>query len=193
MMKKRYLIPILSMLALVGIVGIGVTSAFLTSSDQAVNAFSMGKVDIEPEENGFEDVENWEVGVVDKKVQIDNLSQGPVLIRVSITPRWVNEDGSPWAGNVNLVTLNFDKDYKLSWMLGSDGYYYYMSKVVAQGKTSMLLESVELKEALPVEYKEKTFIVDVDAEAIQATKSAYEAAWKGIPDDVAGMLEKLCQ
>lgn len=193
MMKKSYLIPILSMLALVGIVGIGVTSAFLTSSDQAVNAFSMGKVDIEPEENGFEDVENWEVGVVDKKVQIENLSQGPVLIRVSITPRWVNEDGSPWAGNVNLVTLNFDKDYKLSWMLGSDGYYYYMSKVVAQGKTSMLLESVELKEALPVEYKEKTFIVDVDAEAIQATKSAYEAAWKGIPDDVAGMLEKLCQ
>lgn len=191
MLKKNYLISILSVLVVIGIVGIGVTSAFLTSNDQVVNPFSVGKVDIEIEEE-FTPPSDWNGSVTTKKVQIDNLSQGPVLIRVAITPRWVNEDGTPWAGNVNLVTLNFDQNYKDTWELGSDGYYYYKSKVLTQGKTTVLLESVEVEETLPVEYKGKLFMVDVDAEAIQATKDAFNEAWKGIPDNIKAMLEELC-
>ncbi len=49
-MKKKLLVMLMS-LALVATTGVGATLAYLTDSDVATNVFTVGKIDIEIEEN----------------------------------------------------------------------------------------------------------------------------------------------
>ena len=106
---------------------VGTTLAYIiTQTDILQNIFEPAKVDVEIKGN-----------------DIENKSDVDVYIRAAVVVNWVDEDGvilstSPVAGT----------DYTLStatgWTQGSDGFYYYLSKVppTSDPTSIKLLESI---------------------------------------------------
>ena len=106
---------------------VGTTLAYIiTQTDILQNIFEPAKVDIEI--NGTD---------------IENKSDVDVYIRAAVVVNWVDEDG------VILSTMPVaceGKDYVLEvangWTQGSDGFYYYLSKVPPTTKSVTLLNGV---------------------------------------------------
>ena len=208
MKNSKKIIPIGLMLIILVIVVQG-SMAYFTSESNVINKFLASSTDIEVEEE-FIPPEQWDGNILSKSVQIKNESNTPVLVRVSITPRWVNEDGSPFSGDTssNTITLDFTKELKESieeekWFKGNDGYYYYLKILEGNNVTSILLESVALKEGviLPEDYKGKNLYVDVKAEAVQATNHdenqdgineyQFEKVWFNVDANISGKLKEI--
>lgn len=184
---KNKIIVLSSVAICVILIVIGVTSAYFTSEDSVVNIFNTGSINAIPEEI---------VNGTTKEVWVKNTGDNDCLVRVIITPRWVDENGNPWAGDVNMVNLNFNtsniidsntsSDWEeAKWIKGNDEYYYYTSILpvyskngeIESGVTSKLLSSVDLKNGITDEYKNKTLKIDVKVESVQSTQSAYSTVW----------------
>ncbi|UOW67265.1 BsaA family SipW-dependent biofilm matrix protein [Paraclostridium bifermentans] len=204
MSRKRIKVGAISILLLICIVTVQkISYASLTSKDKVTNTLNLGDINIKVSEK-FTPPKDWDGDEYSKAVKIKNNSISPALIRVCIIPRWVDEKGNAWAGDTNLVTLNYETKNIIAnqnttknnkWIYGNDNYYYYNS-IVAKGKeTKQILKSVSanIPEELKEIYEDKTLIVDVKAEAIQATKEAYRKAWSNIENkEINNMLENLC-
>lgn len=189
MKKRKYLPMIITVLA---VIAVGVSFAWLFAKDTVTNQFKteQGKIHIIPEEPGFENDKDWDGNAKVKPVKVTNVAEKSnvdVLIRVNLTPRWVEADGvTPFAGDVSLIELVYDQfttddwtaNQKL-WVYGNDGYYYYKAKVSPGESTTALLKKVKKSEGktIPEEYKGKDFIVDVNAEAVVADKDSFEKIW----------------
>lgn len=213
-MNKQIRRGALAIFSLICIITLVMTSyAYFTSSDKISNVVNIGDVNIEVCEN-FTSPQNWNGDKYKKIVTIQNKSKSEALIRVAIVPRWVDEDNKAWPGDANIVTLNYAniKDINpttsqtttsqtiasqttdIGWIYGQDGYYYYNSIVPTEKDTVEILDSVSatIPEELKERYKGKTLIVDVKAEAVQATTDAHRATWRNIPSDIQNMLDSLC-
>lgn len=165
---------------------------WFTDSDQVTNNFNLATIDIDTEED-FAPSDNWNGSEHKKIVKVKNNSTADALIRISINPRWVDENENPWAGDISFIQLNFSNSNK--WVNGNDGYYYY-NEIVPKGKsTADILNSVQLNipQKLKERYKGKTVIIDVDSEAVQATEEGYKAVWKNLNLNVENMLNGLCK
>ena len=202
--RKKICAVLVVMILVIAVQG---SIAYFTSSSTATNKFVLGAVDIEVEEEFNPD------NVKDNKiVKIKNTNQTDALVRVSITPRWIEklEDGTeiPFSGDVSadVITLNFSENLKDSavenqWVKGSDGFYYYLKVLEAEGLTSILLKDVDIKSGLPEEYKGKTLTVDVKAEAVQATNHdidndgvneyQFENVWFNVDENISNMLKEI--
>ncbi|MGL5087268.1 MAG: hypothetical protein ACRC68_16400, partial [Clostridium sp.] len=165
---------------------------------KVVNNFKVGDVDIEIMEN-FNPPEKWEGNEHMKEVFIENLSKSEALIRVNITPRWVDKDGnsvtldcSTQTVKLNYININGES----GWIEGTDGYYYYNKVVPTGDKTVAILNSVEVvisDMGKKQDYKGNKLIVDIKSEAVQATKDGYNTAWSNITDStIKEILDKLC-
>lgn len=203
-MKKQIKISLLIMLLLISTtVLVKKTSSSFTSKDDVNNIINIGDVDIEVSEK-FTIPENWDGKEYPKIVQIENKSKSKALIRVAILPRWVDKSGNTWAGDTKIVVLNYENKNiiaspsttpKDKWVDGKDGYYYYNTIVPMEDTTVAILNSVSasIPENLKERYKDKTLIVDVKAEAVQATNDAYKKTWSNINNnDLLKMLDDLC-
>lgn len=178
------------------------TYAHFIASDEIVNTIILGNVEIEVEEE-FTSPENWDGKKVDKVVKIANKSNVNALIRVAIIPRWVDNQGNPWPGDTNIISCervniidlpNINPNNK--WVYGNDGYYYYNTVVPTGEATVEILNSLSasIPEELKNRYKDKTLIVDVKAEAVQAAEYVYKASWSNIQEgsELMNMLNNLC-
>ncbi|MGL5354184.1 MAG: BsaA family SipW-dependent biofilm matrix protein [Clostridium sp.] len=200
-MKKVIVILIFTM----AIAIVGSTYAYFLSKDEVINRIPIGDIDIEIDEE-FTEPTNWKGEEVNKVVRIENKSKSDALIRVAIVPRWIDANGVPWAGNVNVAKLNFannniSTDIKETgnnkWTDGGDGYYYYNTVIPKGSKTVEILNSVkvDIPKELKNRYIDKKLIIDVKAEAVQASKDGYRATWSNINEEskLAKMLDKLCE
>lgn len=163
-------------------------------SDSKTNKFNIADVDIEIDEE-FTPPANWNGDSYEKLVKVQNNSTGPALIRISIQKRWVDNNGNPWAGDTNLIQLNFSNNQNNLWVDGKDGYFYY-NKILNKGEfTDAILDSVKLNipDDLRDRYIGKKVIIDVKTEAVQATKDAYNEAWKNLNSNINTMLNELCK
>ena len=121
--KKAVAFLVLTVALSVAIVG--TTLAYIiTQTDILQNIFEPAKVDIEINGN-----------------DIENKSDVDVYIRAAVVVNWVDEDG------VILSTMPVaGTDYTLStatgWTQGSDGFYYYLSKVPPTTESITLLNGV---------------------------------------------------
>lgn len=204
MSRKRIKVGAISILLLICIVTVQkISYASLTSKDKVTNTLNLGDINIEVCEK-FTPPEDWNGDEYSKAVKIKNNSTSPALIRVSIIPRWVDEKGNAWPGDTNLVTLNYETNNIIAnqntiknnkWIYGNDNYYYYNTIVANDEETEQILKSVSanIPEELQERYKNKTLIIDVKAEAVQATKDAYKKTWNNIENqEIHIMLESLC-
>lgn len=204
MSRKRIKVGAISILLLICIVTVQkISYASLTSKDKVTNTLNLGDINIEVCEK-FTPPEDWNGDEYSKAVKIKNNSTSPALIRVSIIPRWVDEKGNAWPGDTNLVTLNYETNNIIAnqntiknnkWIYGNDNYYYYNTIVANDEETEQILKSVSVNipEELQERYKNKTLIIYVKAEAVQATKDAYKKTWNNIENqEIHKMLENLC-
>lgn len=180
------------------------TYSYFTSEDKVINTINIGDIDIEVSEE-FTPPSSWDGKEWIKEVRIKNNSKSPALIRVAIIPRWVDESGNAWPGDTNIVKLNYNTqniidtpstNIKDKWISEIDSYHYYNTVIPKGESTNILLQSISAE--IPANFKNrydgKTLVVDVKAEAVQATKDAHRKTWSNIQDksDLQIMLDSLC-
>ena len=208
-MKGKNLSAAIAMVLVTSIISINDTTyATYKSCDDVCNNFYIGNIGVRIDEKkdadytiDFEDIDDWKGEKEDKIVRVQNLSVGDAFIRVAITLRWVNEDGTPFAGDANIVKVNFVNDDK--WIKDPvSGYYYYNEIINTNDYTKPIIDSVEAPKLVsedkdkldPYEkakYRNKKLIIDVNAEAVQANKGLYKTVWNNLDSKTIEMLDNL--
>lgn len=210
MKNKKKLLLILITVIIVVIAMAGVTLAVFTSKDKVKNVFGVGKIKIEVEEEFPKDPPWNQTNPIKKEVNIKNItSNNEALVRVNITPRWVDEvrgkevlfSGDTSDKVVELEICNILNDLtkqtlKGHWIYGNDGYYYYTQILKPQEKTEDILKSVKVNVnektvENPKEYENKILKVDVNAEGVQATVDAYKDTWNVQDENIKKLLNDL--
>lgn len=134
------------------------SAAYLMVRDSVDNAFVIGTVTPSVTET-FDPVAGTK-----ENVRVQNNGNAPVYVRALVLVSWQDAAGAtlsaqPAAGTDYTVTAP-----EPGWTLGSDGYYYYTQPVQPGGSTSMLIPSLEDKNADAGRHLQ----VDVIAQAVQA-------------------------
>ena len=195
--RKGLVKALLLILIVISIISVTVLGKGFTSIDSINNNFSIGSVETEIDEN-FDAPKEWDGSNISKLVSIKNTGKNDEFVRVSIIPRWIDEDENPWTGDSNLIQLNLDEDNVIAlnkcdinnlWVYGEDGYFYYMAKLKSGKSTKELLKSVEIKkgaieDSLKEKYNGKKIKIDVNVEAIQPNEEALIKKWIGINEKI---------
>lgn len=167
--NKKSIAMLVSIIALLTIVA-GTTIAYLyTNTPSITNTFTPTKVTTTIVEDDPSDTKN--------NVKVKNTGDIDAYIRATVIVTWKDASGqvhatAPVAGTDYEVTYPTDT----GWVEGSDGYYYYTSKVAAGGSTGVLLTDCKpVGGKTPAGYH---LSVEILASAIQAEPSdAVTTAW----------------
>ena len=161
--------------ALLAVAVIGGTLAFFTDTDDKDNVFTVGGIDIvleEPkwdEEGSVDAKEAYPGEALNKDPQIKNVGANPCFVRLQITG-W---DALIKAGlSKNNITWRTDYvDGKLgdNWVLGEDGYFYYLLSVEAGGvPTDAVFDQIVIPSDVTNGDAVTEYTIDVNAYGVQA-------------------------
>lgn len=176
-MKKK---PLLFLLAILAVGGVGGTIAFFTSAVNYSNIFQVSKYNVVIDEK-FND----EFGT--KEVNFVNNSKAPVIIRISYNEFWtrVTKDDkiilNNLVGGTNLVTKAWTTEFLNNFTL-HDGWYYY-NKVLKENESVQVLTAISLNDSLLTttdlkeEYHNADYELDFNLESVQATEKAVKSVW----------------
>lgn len=173
-MKNKKLITIIASLALVAVIGIGTTLAYFTDNDAAKNVITMGHVDIEltepnfPEDKEVENIKPGDVIVKDPTITVaDDSEDAYVRLELKVTG-----DISD-AQKAQLLEKDEDGQYKYlqvidtaKWQQAGD--YFYYNGILKAGDEVVLFEKVCIPAEWDNSVADKTFNIELKAEAIQA-------------------------
>lgn len=170
--RKQIMVLLAGVLLLAGVAG---TFAWLSVTGVLVNEFGFGTVT--PSVN--ETLDNN----VKSNVAVKNSGSAPAYLRVAVDIYWQDKDGArlwdePVAGTDYTIEWGDKGDASAtnspsSWVLASDGFYYWTSSVKPLDKTGVLIKSVSKKKA-----DGKNLVVDISTQAIQSTPAdAVTEAW----------------
>ena len=176
--RKRIVALLAGVLLLAGAAG---TFAWLSVTGVLVNEFGFGSVSPSVFENRDNNVKS--------DVAVKNSGSAPAYLRVAVDIYWQDQDGTrlwdaPVAGTDYTIEWGDKGDAAAtnspsSWVLASDGFYYWTSPVAPLGKTGVLIKSVTEKKA-----DGKNLVVDISTQAIQSTPDdAVAEAWKCTVND----------
>ena len=181
MTKRKQIVALLvGVLLLAGAAG---TFAWLSVTGVLVNEFGFGSVAPSVDETRKDNVKS--------DVTIKNTGSAPAYLRVAVDIYWQDQDGArlwdepvagtdytiEWGKVSNASTTNSAS----SWVVSTDGFYYWTSSVAPTHKTDVLIKKV-------TEHKVegKNLVVDISTQAIQSTPDdAVAEAWGcKVKDDV---------
>lgn len=166
---KRSLVLVVSLLALLLVVA-GGTLAWLTAQDSVSNTFTPAHVTC--------DVEETFNGTAKSNVSIKNTSDIPVYIRASIIVTWKDFSGNVYGQKPDSNDYDMQMPENSSWVLGTDGYYYYTSPVAVGDTTGTLISSCTVKAGATPPGDDYKLSVEIIAEAIQSQPDrAVADAW----------------
>ena len=170
--RKRIVALLVGVLLLAGVAG---TFAWLSVTGVLVNEFGFGSV--EPS------VDETLEGNVKSDVRIANTGSAPAYLRVAVDIYWQDQNGArlwdepvadtdytiEWGAVSDASTTNSAS----SWVVATDGFYYWTSPVAPLDKTGVLIKSVSEKKTVG-----KNLVVDISTQAIQSTPDdAVTEAW----------------
>lgn len=166
--RKRIVALLVGVLLLAGAAG---TFAWLSVTGVLVNEFGFGSVDEKRDNN------------VKSDVAVKNSGSAPAYLRVAVDIYWQDKDGArlwdePVAGKDYVIELDKVSNASTtnsarSWVVASDGFYYWTSPVAPMGETGVLIRSVSEKKT-----DGKNLVVDISTQAIQSTPDdAVKEAW----------------
>ena len=148
--NKRKAVMLFSALALIMALFVGITTAFLITSDgPIINTFNPSQVSGEVNEVFENDLKT--------EVTIANTGNIEAYIRVAIVVTWKDAEN----GNVYGVAPVSGKDYTIEfnqtdWIKGSDGYYYYIYPVAPKAQngvtTALIKKCTVIQENTPAGY-----------------------------------------
>lgn len=170
--RKRIVALLVGVLLLASVVG---TFAWLSVTGVLVNEFGFGSVAPSVDETRKDNVK--------RDVSVKNTGSAPAYLRVAVDIYWQDKDGArlwdePVAGTDytiewGSVSKASASNTASSWVVASDGYYYWTSPVAPMGKTDVLIKSVTEQKA-----DGKNLVVDISTQAIQSTPGdAAAEAW----------------
>lgn len=196
-MKKRNIL-VVALLICILLIPMAGSLAFFTQAETAHNVITTGNVDIELQE--FTDEKDKDgnplpfkdpVGVmpgqeVSKIVQIRNTGSGDAWVRIALLPEFRLDGAHAAEGfepDMELVIPDINTE---DWELGrEDGYLYYKHALKPGETTTPALRSVSFSRDMSNGYQESSFILEVQAEAVQVKnngESALTAAgWPAAP------------
>ena len=165
---KRRLAPAALALALVLLVSVGGTLAYLIDKTTPVtNTFTPAEVSCSVQET-FD-------GTTKSNVCIQNGDQVKAYIRAAIVVTWQDADGNDSAQAPVEGTDYSAITPESGWEKYTDGYYYYTQPLEPDGKTTNLIPNCQALKAGPESY---TLSVEILAQAIQAEPiTAASEAW----------------
>lgn len=211
-MNKKKLTAIISLVALIAVVGVGSAFAWFFARDEVMNRFTTGMaVDPNDPENIHygvkveeiwtdEDGKNIIPGIeINKDVRARNKASYKSFIRIKFEPIFTSsaegvklEDLDTKYLNlkmINLTKADILKDEE--WVLGEDGYYYFLKILDPEEETNYLLDSVTLDKNVKKQYGNAAFDIVVNAESVQASNGAaafeWENAGRGIKDKLSSL------
>lgn len=170
--RKRIIALLVGVILLAGTAG---TLAWLSVTGVLVNQFGIGSV--------TPSVQETLNGKVKSDVKAKNTGTAPAYIQccsgyLLAGPGWRTPVGGPVAGTDYVidwgsVSKASASNTASSWVVASDGYYYWTSPVAPMGKTDVLIKSVTEQKA-----DGKNLVVDISTQAIQSTPDdAVAEAW----------------
>lgn len=170
--RKQIMVLLAGVLLLAGVAG---TFAWLSVTGVLVNEFGFGSVKPAVDETRKDNVKS--------DVAISNKGTAPAYLRVAVDIYWQDQSGArlwdePVAGtDYTIVWGNVSNasasNSASSWVVASDGFYYWTSPVAPLGKTGVLIKSVSEKKT-----DGKNLVVDISTQAIQSTPDdAVKEAW----------------
>ena len=187
MEKKKNIIIIVLVLS------IGVTIAYLQSTDTFENIFNAGTYSVITHEE-FNSPDNWAPGdTTSKTITTTNQGTIPVRVRVKLTESWTSKNNSdlPLLNNgerMAIINLANTDD----WIKDGD-YYYYVGELNPGESTSSLIQSVTFNpeyqgdvtcttvnnvktcESSSSGYSGGTYTLNITTETVQA--DAYQSVW----------------
>lgn len=163
MTKRKQIVALLvGVLLLAGAAG---TFAWLSVTGVLVNEFGFGSVAPSVDENLNDNVKS--------DVTIANKGSAPAYLRVAVDIYWQDQNDArlwdePVAGTDYVIAWGSvskasASNTASSWVVASDGYYYWTSPVAPMGKTDVLIKSVTERKA-----DGKNLVVDISTQAIQS-------------------------
>lgn len=173
MTKRKQIVALLvGVLLLAGAAG---TFAWLSVTGVLVNKFGFGSVAPSVDETLKDNVK--------RDVSVKNTGSAPAYLRVAVNIYWQDKDGArlwdePVAGTDYVidwgsVSKASASNTASSWVVASDGYYYWTSPVAPMDKTDALIKSVTEQKA-----DGKNLVVDISTQAIQSMPDdAVAEAW----------------
>lgn len=190
-MPKRFAALILAALV-VAFVGVGGAIAWLTTSNQVENQFTIGTVVPGVNENGPEGNDPFEEGdTVKQNVSVSNKGNVPIYVRAQISIYWVDANGSqmweePEQERKEIPTGVIAGDYRLTmgssgsganWVQGQDGFYYWTAPLEVGNTTADLIEKLERINA-SLHKDGRQLVCDIAVQGIQADPAdAVKEAW----------------
>jgi len=140
MKNKKVLIGIAAILL---VLVVGVTIAYLMSSNSFENIFNTGTYRVVTTEV-FEGPTNWAPGEeIPKTITTTNEGTIPAAVRVSYTEQWLDEDDNDITSQITNGTVIINLDNTSDWV--QEGNYYYYKYILDPGDTtSSFIRSVTL-------------------------------------------------
>ena len=163
----------------------GSTLAWYISTDGAINPFNADKHRFNIEAVDVFNPPNTPPlpgGAFDKTVGAKNTGDIPGFVRLLVQPIIFANDSSgatPLPAEIGTeVLLNIDTNPATrKWVLGEDGYYYYLG-VLKPGETAPpLFTQAQLSPALGPEYINATMKIEVKVEGVDYYQWNYHYAW----------------
>lgn len=169
MNKKGKITLITTAFALVAVIMIGGTLAYFSDRGEATNVVTLGQVDIELTEPKFEALTNNSYTIKDvypgQKIEKDptitverSSSEAYIRAKITYSDQLTQEEQEKLENSLTM---------KNGWAKSTDGYYYYYD-IVKPNESVILFDSVTIPDGWDNSYAEKTFEIDIVAEAIQA-------------------------
>lgn len=170
--RKQIMVLLAGVLLLAGVAG---TFAWLSVTGVLVNEFGFGSVKPLVDETLDNNVKS--------DVAVKNSGSAPAYLRVAVDIYWQDQDGArlwdepvadtdytiEWGDKVDAAATNSPS----SWVLATDGFYYWTSPVAPMDKTGVLIKSVS-----ETKTDGKNLVVDISTQAIQSTPDdAVTEAW----------------
>lgn len=177
---------------------VGGSLAWFTSQDTETNHFTTGSINHEIVEDFDTTGPSQDLlpgDEVNKDVWINNTGKSDALLRVKITPQWMNgKEADTTLGNEG-IELVFAENVQTAlnesgvnsgstWVLGNDGYFYYTSILSVNSEevekqTAQLLDAVRLSGKITdqTKFANKEMNVIIESETVQVNKDAYEEEW----------------
>lgn len=165
-MKKKKIITVCLVVALVAVFAIGGSLAYFTDEDTKDNTFTVGNVDIVLDEPNWDGpIEDAYPGqVLAKDPNVTNNGANPCYVRIKVT----GLDCLQPAGDITYRVKNGAAgSLGTDWVLGNDRYFYYTKELGAGDKTTNLFDEIIIPTSVTNGYDGNYDIV-VKAEAIQS-------------------------
>ncbi len=181
MKTKRFSVTaLILMLIAVLMAGVGVTLSYFVTSIETENIVQFGHIKMQLIEtemgpDGVERPVDLEQSVnitrnntLDRRLTVKNIGNHPAFIRVRLNFRLAENTGDDMQ---QYLSLDFDET---NWIF-KDGWYYYKA-VLQPGETtaSLMTKLIFDDNALSTYYPGGSFVLDVDAQAVQSENNALE-------------------